>query len=247
MVTDQQVLKHEKAAPAQDAAIGRRDKFFIALSGGSLPKMLAKYLVNRTDNAVRWDKWHVFFADERLVPLSHADSNFKLAEDELFSKVPQLPRDQVYAIDDTLLDDADEVADEYEKKLVQAFVGKDTVRNPVFDLILLGMGPDGHTCSLFPDHELLHEQDRWIASIEDSPKPPPRRITFTYSVLNHAHHCAFVLSGENKQDMLAKVLDEPHLGLPASLVRPFAPGEVLFFADDAATKKTHYTRTDFSV
>lgn len=127
------------------------------------------------------------------------------------------------------------------------FAVKDTVRNPVFDLILLGMGPDGHTCSLFPGHELLKEQDRWVAPIENSPKPPPRRITLTYSVLNHAHNAVFVLSGEGKQDTLAKVLDEPQIGLPASLVRPYSPGNVIFLADEAAAAKTHYPRGKFNL
>ena len=162
--------------------------FTIALSGGSLPKMLAKGLLARDDNAVQWHKWQVFFADERLVPLDHADSNFKLCDQELFSKIPG-----------------------------------------------------------FPGHELLKEQDRWIAPIEDSPKPPPRRISFTYPVLNHAHNAAFVLAGEGKQEMLAKVLDEPKLGLPASLVRPYAPGQVLFFTDEAAAAKTHYPRSQFNL
>lgn len=232
---------------AQDAAIERRQMFTIALSGGSLPKMLAKGLLARNDNAVQWHKWEVFFADERLVPLDHPDSNYQLCDQELFSKVPGFPRDHIHTIDESLLDDAEELADTYEKRLVDTFAGKETVRNPVFDLILLGMGPDGHTCSLFPGHALLQEQDRWIAPIEDSPKPPPRRITFTYPVLNHAHNVAFVLSGEGKQEMLAKVLDEPQLKLPSSLVRPYAPGQVLFFADEAATAQTHYPRGKFSL
>ena len=109
------------------------------------------------------------------------------------------------------------------------------------------MGPDGHTCSLFPGHELLKEQDRWVAPIQNSPKPPPRRITLTYPVLNHAHNAVFVLSGEAKQDTLAKVLDEPQAGLPASLVRAYAPGNVIFFADEAATAKTHYPRGKFNL
>lgn len=232
---------------AQDDAIEHRNMFTIALSGGSLPKMLAKYLVGRSDKAVRWDKWQVFFADERLVPLSHEDSNYALCDAELFSKVPELKREQIHTIDESILDNAEEVADQYEKQIVQAFVGKDTVRNPVFDLILLGMGPDGHTCSLFPGHPILTEQDRWVAPVEDSPKPPPRRITFTYPVLNHAHHVAFVLAGEGKQEMLHKVLDEPQLGLPASRVRPFAPGNVLFFADEAAAKLTEFPRAKFNL
>ncbi|PWN52301.1 6-phosphogluconolactonase [Violaceomyces palustris] len=232
---------------AQNEAIERRNKFTLATSGGSLPKMLAKYLINRTDNAVRWDKWQIFFADERLVPLSHEDSNYALCDQEFFSKVPELKREQIHTIDESLIDDAEEVADAYEKQLAGAFAGKESVRNPVFDLILLGMGPDGHTCSLFPDHELLTEQSRWVAPIEDSPKPPPRRITFTYPVLNHAHRLAFVLAGEGKQEMLAKSLDEPERGLPASRVKPAPPGDLYYFTDEAASKTVQYAKSEFKL
>ncbi|PKI85680.1 6-phosphogluconolactonase [Malassezia vespertilionis] len=230
---------------AQNEAVERRGKFTIALSGGSLPKMLAEALLNRNDKSVRWENWQIFFADERLVPLNDEDSNYYLAHNELFSKVPELQRDQIYTIDESLLDDPEELADQYEKQLVQEFAEKDSVRNPVFDLILLGMGPDGHTCSLFPNHPLLGEQSRWVAPITDSPKPPSTRVTFTYPVLNHAHHAAFVLAGAGKQEMLAKVLDDAKLGLPASRVRPYTPGNVFFFADAAAAKTAKYPRTTF--
>ncbi|PWN22466.1 6-phosphogluconolactonase [Microstroma glucosiphilum] len=250
---------------AQNEAIERRNKFTVATSGGSLPKMLAKELVNRTDNALRWDKWEIFFADERLVPLDHEDSNYYLCDKEFFSKVPELKRSQIHTIDESLLEDPEELSDAYEKELVTAFAGKASVRNPVFDLILLGMGPDGHTCSLFPGHELLNEKDRWVAPIEDSPKPPAKRITVTYSVdrscrssadvaesffyaqLNHAHRVAFVLAGEGKQEMLSKVLDQPELGLPASRVKPAPPGDVYFITDDAASKTTKYERSEFKL
>jgi len=230
---------------AQNEAIERRDKFTIATSGGSLPKMLATHIIGRPE--VRWDKWQVFFADERLVPLDHEDSNYKLCHEELFSKVPELKRSQIHTIDESLLDDAEEVADEYEKQLRDAFAGKESVRLPVFDLILLGMGPDGHTCSLFPGHELLTERSRWVAPIEDSPKPPARRITLTVPVLNKCHRAAFILAGAGKQEMLAKTLDQPELGLPAALVRPAPPGDLYVFADVAALKETKYPRTDFKL
>jgi len=118
-------------------------------------------------------------------------------------------------------------------------------RFPVFDLILLGMGPDGHTCSLFPGHELLSESDLWVAPVTDSPKPPAKRITFTYPVINHAYRVAFVVAGESKQDMLHAVLDEPEEGLPCSRVRPAPPGLVFWFADAAAAKKVNYPNTAF--
>ncbi len=232
---------------AQDEAIARRNKFTLATSGGSLPKMLAKFLVNRDDNKLRWDKWEIFFCDERLVPLDHEDSNYNLCNKEFFSKVPELKRSQIHTIDESLLNDPEELADAYEKELVAAFAGKEAVRRPVFDLILLGMGPDGHTCSLFPGHELLNEQHRWVAPIEDSPKPPSKRITFTYPVLNHAHRGAFVLAGEGKQELLARTLDHPEDGLPASRVRPAPPGDIYFFTDDAASAKVQYTKSEFKL
>lgn len=148
-----------------------------------------------------------------------------------------IPREQIHTIDESLLDDLDELSDQYEKQLIALFAEKNAARFPVFDLILLGMGPDGHTCSLFPGHELLSETDRWVAWLDDSPKPPNKRITFTYPVINHAYRCAFVISGESKQDMLHAILDEPEHGLPCSRVRPAAPGLVFWFADQSAAKK----------
>lgn len=96
------------------------------------------------------------------------------------------------------------------------------------------MGPDGHTCSLFPGHPLLEEELRWIAWLDDSPKPPPRRITLTYPVLAHAYRAAFVITGDGKKEILSQALDGHEPPLPASLVRPVAPGEVFWFADEAA-------------
>ncbi|KAF8761817.1 hypothetical protein RHS01_00990 [Rhizoctonia solani] len=228
---------------AQTEAIEKRNKFTIALSGGSLPKML-KGLIGRRD--VPWDKWYVYFADERLVPLGHEDSNYSLCDKEFLSHVP-IPRTNIHTIDEKLLDDAEEAADAYEKILIREFAQKDSARFPVFDLILLGMGPDGHTCSLFPGHELLNETDRWIAPIEDSPKPPPRRVTFTFPVLNHAAKVSFVATGEGKQEMLQRILDHPEQGLPCSRVLPLAPGQVYWFVDDAASARVQYKKTQFKL
>ncbi|KAJ9110661.1 hypothetical protein QFC19_001490 [Naganishia cerealis] len=226
---------------AQKDAIDKRGKFTLALSGGSLPNNL-KGLIGQ--EGVHWDKWEIFFCDERVVPLNHEDSNFRACNDAFLSHVP-IPRDQIHTIDESLLNDLDELADEYEKQLISLFAEKNAARFPVFDLILLGMGPDGHTCSLFPGHELLMETDRWVAYLEDSPKPPSKRITFTYPVINHAYRVAFVVAGESKQDMLHAVLDQPEEGLPCSRVRPAAPGLVFWFADDAAAKKVNYPNTAF--
>ncbi|KAH7920086.1 6-phosphogluconolactonase [Leucogyrophana mollusca] len=226
---------------AQKESIDKKGRFTLAISGGSLPKQL-KGLIKLGD-AVKWSKWQVFYADERAVPLDHDDSNHRLCMAELFSHVP-IPQNNIHAIDTSYLDDLEELSDAYEKELIQEFAQKDSARFPVFDLILLGIGPDGHTCSLFPGHELLAEEDRWVAYIEDSPKPPPKRITLTYPVVNHAMRVAFVATGAGKIDILPAILDEPEKGLPASRVKPVYPGQVYWFVDDAASSKVKYPKTE---
>jgi len=226
----------------QRNAIDKKGRFTIALSGGSLPKMLRGLI----DKDVKWNKWHVFYADERVVPLDHADSNHNACNEALFSHVP-IPPENIKTIDTELSDDLEELADHYEKALIQEFAQKDAARFPVFDLILLGVGPDGHTASLFPGHDLLSEEDRWVAPIEDSPKPPPKRITLTYPVINHAAHIAFVASGEGKQDILKQVLDHPELGLPSSRVKPHYPGQLYWFVDNEAAANVEYPKTAFKL
>lgn len=230
-------------AKAQKDAIDKKGRFTIALSGGSLSKML-RGLIDNT--SIKWDKWHVFYVDERVVPLDHPDSNHLACQTHLYSNVP-IRAEHIHTIDISLLDDLEELSDAYEKELIREFAQKDSARFPVFDLILLGMGPDGHTASLFPNHELLKEEDRWVAYIEDSPKPPPKRITLTYPVINHAARVAFVAAGKEKQDVLKQVLDQPEAGLPASLVRPNYPGQLYWFVDDAAAEKVEYPRTPFKL
>ncbi|GJJ09429.1 hypothetical protein Clacol_003651 [Clathrus columnatus] len=226
----------------QKDAIDKKGRFTIALSGGSLPKQL-KGLVEH--DGIKWEKWHVYYADERVVPLDHPDSNHYLCATEFYSKTG-IPAANIHTIDINVLDDIEELADRYEQQLIVQFASKDSARFPIFDLILLGMGPDGHTASLFPNHELLQETDRWIAPIEDSPKPPSKRITFTFPVINHAAKVAFVAAGEGKQDTLHDVLDKPEEGLPSSRVRP-VHGQLYWFTDDAASKKTLYPKSIFSL
>jgi len=228
---------------AQKESIEKKGRFTVAISGGSLPKQL-NGLIGKP--GVKWDKWEVFYADERVVPLDHEDSNHRLCVDSLFSKV-NIPTKNIHIIDYSLKDDLEELADVYEKQLIAEFAFKDAARFPVFDLILLGVGPDGHTASLFPGHSLLSEEDRWVAYIEDSPKPPPKRITFTYPVINHAARVAFVASGAGKADTLQTVLDKPEEGLPASRVRPITPGQVYWFVDEPAASKVQYPKTPFKL
>jgi len=228
---------------AQTDAIEKKNKFSIAISGGSLPKQLGGLVGH---SAARWDKWHVYFSDERAVPFDDPDSNYKLVNDEFLSKVT-IPEANIHRINTELLGDLDELADEYESQLIQSFAAKDSARFPVFDVIMLGMGPDGHTASLFPDHALLSETTGWVVPIDDSPKPPPRRITLTLPVINHAARVVFVATGAGKQDTLKTILDEPEKGLPCSRVRPAFPGTLHWFVDDAASEKVVYERSKFKL
>lgn len=232
----------------QKAGLERHDAFKVAVSGGSLPKTLAKALLahgnGSPEDTPQFDKWEIYFADERAVPLDHEDSNYKLLKDELLDKIPAaLGAPQVFPIDTQYLGDVQEMADQYEKVLVKSFAAKDSVKLPTFDLILLGCGPDGHTCSLFPGHPLLRETDGWVLSIDDSPKPPAKRITLSLPVVHHATKIAFVATGEGKKDILQKIFDtEEGHALPCGLVNQGAEDKVSWFCDAAATNGVSHPR-----
>ncbi|TKA32529.1 hypothetical protein B0A50_01637 [Salinomyces thailandicus] len=233
---------------AQNEAFKRHDVFRVAVSGGSLPKTLAKALLapsnGSDDDKVDFSKWEVFYADERCVPLTHDDSNHKLVKDEWLDKIPQgMAAPKVFPIDVSQLEDVQETADEYEKKLVNIFASRDSVKLPLFDLLLLGCGPDGHTCSLFPDHQLLRESDAWVLPISDSPKPPAKRITLSLPVVLAAARIAFVATGGGKKDVLKQIFEtEEGRHLPCGLVNEGAGEKVSWFCDQAATEGVNFPR-----
>ncbi|KAL1584093.1 hypothetical protein WHR41_08165 [Cladosporium halotolerans] len=232
---------------AQNEAVKRHNTFRVAVSGGSLPKVLAKALLaDDPASADRADfsKWEIFYADERCVPLTHEDSNHALVKAELLDKIPAaLGTPKVFPIDETLLDNPQEAADAYEKTLVSIFAARDSVKLPLFDLLLLGCGPDGHTCSLFPSYPQLRETDAWVLSIEDSPKPPPKRITLSLPVVQHAARTAFVATGAGKKEVLKSIFEtEEGRQLPCGLVNEGAGERVSWFCDAAATDGVSYPR-----
>lgn len=204
-------------------AILNRGKFFVGLSGGSVVKYLCEALPHVDTD---WSKWVLAFCDERVVPEDSEDSTFGAYHKMLIPKT-KLNRNQFITIKQGV--SAQDAALDYEQKLKNAF-NSDIYK---FDLLLLGMGPDGHTCSLFPNHSLLEEATLNVASIIDSPKPPPSRITLTYKVINNARNCIFAMSGAGKADMAKRILKDNE-DLPAARVKP--EGSLYWIVDEAASK-----------
>ncbi|XP_054796280.1 probable 6-phosphogluconolactonase 4, chloroplastic [Prosopis cineraria] len=218
-----------------------KGSFTVVLSGGTLIDNIRKLVEPPLVNSIDWSKWHVFWLDERVVPKTHEDSNYKLAYDGFLSKVP-IPSGNVYAINDTL--PAEGAADDYEaclRRLVESNVLAVSSSSgfPKFDLMLLGMGPDGHVASLFPGHPLVRENQRWVTFIKDSPKPPPERITFTFPVINSSDYIAMVVTstgaGEEHAVHTALRATENSDKLPVELVSPEV--ELKWFLDKEAASK----------
>lgn len=215
---------------AGQEAVDDHGFFSVALSGGSMVQVLAKALLGDAD--VDMTKWRIAFADERLVAPDDPESTYGLYQKGLLTQVPEdrrPPADSVLSIDHSL--PVDQCAREYEKRLVASLSGQGE-KPPQFDMIMLGMGPDGHTASLFPGHKLLEERESWVASIADSPKPPAKRITLTLPTINNAKQVAFVTGGASKAPVLKEILDGSS-SLPAALIKP-GSGNLHWFVDAAA-------------
>lgn len=217
-----------------------RGAFTVVLSGGYLIEKLRKLVEPPHVDKVDWAKWHIFWVDERVVKMNDPESNYRLAKDGFLSKVP-IPENQIYAIDDSL--DAEHAADEYETRL-KDLVEKGVVeispqtKFPRFDLMLLGMGHDGHLASLFPHHPLLNEKERWVTFIKDSPKPPPVRITFTFPVIDASAYIFMVVAGTGEVDAVKKALEDNSSNdlLPVQMVK-LENGEFIWFLDKLAASK----------
>ena len=207
----------------------------IALSGGSTPRGLHGLLAG--DPAIRdrlpWHHLHFFWGDERHVPSDHPQSNYRMAHESLFSLAP-VPRENIHRVP-VEEPDAAVAAEKYEREL-RTFFGLDVGQLPRFDCILLGMGSDGHTASLFPHTEALHESNRLVvANWVDKFKA--YRLTLTVPVLNHADLVVFLVSGHEKAEALKEVLqgDRQPNRFPAQLIRP-DPGKLLWIVDRAAAR-----------
>ncbi len=183
------------------------------------------------NGGVDWSKWHVFWADERWVSWQSPESNFGTANRHFLSRVP-IPKDQIHAMDTSR--PLDKTAQNYVSVLETVFK-PGPGQYPCFDLVILGIGPDGHTASLFPDHPVLDEAEAWVSPVMNAPKPPPKRVTLTMPVINHARHIAWVATGPDKAEIVQQTLNPTPISksLPAGRVNP-STGETHWFIDQAA-------------
>jgi 6-phosphogluconolactonase len=198
--------------------------FRIAFSGGGTPRFLYEALASSTfRDSIEWARWHVFFADERAVQPDHPQSNYRLVHDSLLSRVA-VPPEQVHRMEAERAD-LDTAAEEY-SQLLETECGNP----PRLDVILLGLGSDGHTASLFPGSAALDVDGTW-ATRGQAPSQPINRITLTLPVLNAAAQVGFLVTGPNKGEALRGVIDGT---VPAARVRPKDGGLVWFLDDPAA-------------
>lgn len=208
-------------------AIAARGQFTVALAGGSTPR--ATYALLAAEE-VDWPSVHVFWGDERCVPPDHPDSNYRLAREALLDHVP-LTTGNVHRIRGEI--SPEEAAADYERTLRSFFARRPEGPTARFDLILLGMGEDGHTASLFPGTAALHEQTRWVVA-HYVDKLRAWRVTLTPVVINAAAQVTFIVAGAGKAERLREVLTGPYRpdALLAQVVRP-TDGCLLWLTDEA--------------
>lgn len=212
-------------------AIRNYGRFCVALSGGSTPRRVYALLADDQNNSstqLPWNKIFIFFGDERHVPPEHPESNYRMANESLLSKVP-VPQQNVYRVFGEL--DATEAAQKYEDQL-RSFFNLQPNEFPRFDLIMLGLGPDGHTASLFPGSKALEDNSHlvvanWVEKFQQY------RITFTFPVLNHAAEVMFLVSGSDKSQILREILQSENEIYPAQRVHP-ENGVLLWLVDQEA-------------
>lgn len=228
----------EKFIEIGNAAIEKRNNYTVALAGGSTPKTLYQLLAgDKFKDKINWSKVFFFFGDERNVPPDDADSNFRVANENLFEPL-KINSENIFRWQ-TELADENKVSEDYEKRIADFFKLKAVATGsdfPRFDLILLGMGDDGHTASLFPFTKAL-EENKKIAVENRVEKMNSWRFTLTFPVINNAANVIFLVKGEDKAETLKRVLEgkfEPQK-FPAQYVKP-VKGNLFWLVDSSAAK-----------
>ena len=215
---------------AATASIEDHGFFTLGVSGGSVAKILCQGLGK--NKALEFKQWKFLFCDERHVSFDNTESTYAYYKREFFDLVG-IPASNVLIINPKV--GVEEAAQDYIQKIRTIYPGSEL---PRFDMLVLGMGPDGHTCSLFPGHPGLAEQSEIVIPITDSPKPPPSRITLTVPVLNVAKRILVIATGSSKADAVKACLEpeQGQLPLPAGLANP-KQGELHWFLDSPASAK----------
>jgi len=226
----------EAAALTRDLrqqAVHERGRFLVALSGGRTPEQVYRRLASQSPAAPQeWSSTHFFFSDERCVPPDHPDSNYHLADAALFRPL-NIPEDRIHRMRGEH-PNHDAAAREYEDVL-RTVTNADPAGWPQLDLLMLGIGNDGHTASLFPGTDALRERRRWV-TVGQAPSGPPTRLTLTLGVINQATVVLFLVTGEAKAGIVKSILEpqqETDRLLPAALVRPKG-GRLIWLLDPPA-------------
>jgi 6-phosphogluconolactonase len=216
-------------------AVAAHGRFTVALSGGSTPKRLYQLLTAEPFRSqVDWGRVEIFWGDERCVPPDHADSNYRMAHEAMLAHLP-IPIEHIHRIEAERAN-RDAAARDYEAILARVFGVPAGAEPPALDLVLLGMGPDGHTASLFPHTQALDETKRWVVA-NHVPQLNTDRLTLTRPILNRAREVLFLVAGADKAERLAEVLAGPAdpKRLPSQSIQP--DGQLVWFVDRAAAAR----------
>jgi 6-phosphogluconolactonase len=228
ILADPEALARRVADWLLAISTARASTFTLALSGGGTPRKLYELLSRPPYHAAfPWHRTHLFWGDERFVPHDDESSNYRMVREAMLSRAP-IPTANIHPVHTEGLT-PDAAASDYEREL-QSFYGAERLdrARPLFDVTLLGLGPDGHTASLFPGTAVLEERERWAAAVVG---PKPTRITLTYPALESSRHVAFLVAGKEKREIFSRFQrGEPTL--PAARLRP--TGTLHLFADTAA-------------
>jgi 6-phosphogluconolactonase len=197
---------------AADSAISEQGKFKLVLAGGGTPEKVYRLLAKSNAD---WANWHIYYGDERCLPADHPDRNSLMVALVLLDKVA-IPETQIFTIPAEL--GPEKAAEQYRQTVAEA---------GTFDMVLLGMGEDGHTASLFPGH--LHQQDELTHAVYDSPKPPPERVSISAKALSNTRELIFLITGANKQE--AVNLWRSGRDLPVASISPDNPVDIYIDSD----------------
>jgi len=223
---DTEALSQAAAVWLAEQACVAKGRFAVSLAGGSTPRRMYELLASVERQRFPWDRVHWFFGDERFVPQDSPDSNAGMARATMFSKIP-VPPENIHPVG---FAKSPEIAAQNYERTLKAWYGAEKLdpQRPLFDVVLLGLGDDGHTASLFPGTTALMEQAHWVTTVVGATPQP--RITLTFPVLESSRAVVFLVSGAGKREALRRVWRGDDL--PAARLRP--RGELIWFVDRAA-------------